>query len=124
MPDEYVLSSKAYTFDDIGSLRWRERVAEVGAAGALASFGAAHPGAIVLHNFPRFLLEFRPAPGEPVLDLAAVDLLRIRERGVPRYNEFRKLFHRRPVRSFEDLTGDPATAAELERVYEASTGSI
>jgi Animal haem peroxidase len=117
MPDKYVVSSKAYTFDDIGSLRWRERVAEVGAAGALASFGSAHPGAIVLHNFPRFLREFRAGPGEPVLDLAAVDVLRIRERGVPRYNEFRRLFHRRPVRSFEDLTGDPATAAELERVY-------
>jgi Animal haem peroxidase len=89
----------------------------VGAAGALASFGSAHPGAITLHNFPRFLQEFRPAPGEPVLDLAAVDVLRIRERGVPRYNVFRKLVHRRPVRSFAELTHDPTTAAELERVY-------
>jgi hypothetical protein len=122
LPDDYVLAplggeAETYAFDDIGSLRWRERVAQVGAAGALSSLGSAPPGAIVLHNFPRFLREFRPAPSEPVLDLAAVDVLRIRERGVPRYNEFRRLFHRRPVRSFQELTGDPATAAELERVY-------
>jgi len=122
LPDDYVLAPlggepETYAFDDIGSLRWRERVAQVGAAGALSSLGSAPPGAIVLHNFPRFLREFRPAPGEPVLDLAAVDVLRIRERGVPRYKEFRRLFHRRPVGSFRELTGDPATAAELERVY-------
>ena len=123
MPDEYVLSSlgggrpTAHSFEAVGSLRWRDRVAEVGAAGALASLGSAHPGAIALHNFPRFLQEFRPAPGEPALDLAAVDVLRVRERGVPRYNDFRRLFHRRPVRSFEELTRDPTTAAELERVY-------
>src|SRR5215210_2541624 len=73
MPDDYVLApvggraSKAYSFDEVGSLRWRERVAEVGTAGALRSLGSAHPGAITLHNFPRFLQEFRPAPGEPVL---------------------------------------------------------
>jgi hypothetical protein len=123
MPDEYVLTPigngepKTYSFDEIGSQRWRERLTELGPAEALASLGSAHPGAITLHNFPRFLQEFRPAPGEAVLDLAAVDVLRIRERGVPRYNEFRRLFDRRPVASFEELTGDPATAAELERVY-------
>jgi hypothetical protein len=123
MPDEYVLSSvgsrerTAHSFEEVGSLTWRERVGEVGAAGALASLGTAHPGAIVLHNFPLFLQQFRTAPGEPALDLAAVDVLRIRERGVPRYNEFRRLFHRSPVRSFEELTRDRAAAAELERIY-------
>ena len=36
---------------------------------------------------------------------------------MPRYNDFRELFHRGRVGSFEELTGNPETAAELERVY-------
>ena len=48
------------------------------------------PGAITLHNYPRFLQEFE-RPDGTVVDLAAIDILRIRERGVPRYNDFRQL---------------------------------
>ncbi len=58
----------------------------------LYSFGTAHPGAITLHNFPRFLQEFE-RPDGMLQDLAAIDILRIRELGVPRYNEFRQLLH-------------------------------
>ena len=53
-----------------------------------------------------------------MIDLAATDVLRVRERGVPRYNDFRELFHKPRVRSFEELTGNPETAAEVEAVYE------
>ena len=52
-----------------------------------------------------------------MLDLAATDIMRVRERGVPRYNDFRDLFHKGRVASFEELTGDAERAAELERVY-------
>jgi len=51
------------------------------------------------------------------MDLAATDILRIREFGLPRYNEFRELLHRPPVRTFEELTDNPAWAEELRRVY-------
>ena len=37
-------------------------------------------------------------------DLAAVDILRDRERGVPRYNQFRRLLHKDAVKSFDELT--------------------
>jgi hypothetical protein len=50
-------------------------------------------------------------------DLAAIDILRIRELGVPRYNEFRRLLHLKPAGSFEDLTDNPAWAAEMKRIY-------
>jgi hypothetical protein len=51
------------------------------------------------------------------VDLATIDILRDRERGVPRYNEFRTLMHRKPVSSFEELTREPGAAAELRDVY-------
>ena len=63
------------------------------------SFGMAHPGAITIKNFPAFLRDLQ-LPPDPVtkqiqhLDLAAVDILRDRERGVPRYNEFRRQLRR------------------------------
>ena len=51
------------------------------------------------------------------MDLAATDIMRTRELGVPRYNEFRKLLHLPPANSFEELTGDPALAEKMRRVY-------
>ena len=45
-----------------------------------------------------------PRPDGELLDLAAIDILRTRERGVPRYNEFRRLFHLKPAETFEELT--------------------
>jgi hypothetical protein len=51
------------------------------------------------------------------MDLAATDILRTRELGVPRYNQFRRLLHLKPVQRFEDLTDDPAQLAALRRLY-------
>ena len=92
----------------------------MGVANAFYSFGVSHPGAITLHNYPRFLQRLERPDGtvlDLARDLAATDLMRIRERGVPRYNDFRELFHRGRVKSFEELTGDEEKAAELERIY-------
>src|SRR3954449_4400699 len=69
------------------------------------SFGTAHPGAIVLRNYPRFLQQFQRPDGR-VVDLAATDVTRIRELGVPRYCEFRRLLHLAAPRTFADLTDD------------------
>jgi hypothetical protein len=80
------------------------------------SFGTSHPGAVTLHNFPKFLQDFERPDGKRQ-DLAATDILRIRELGVPRYNQFRRLMHLKPAASFEQLTDNPAWAAELRRVY-------
>jgi hypothetical protein len=89
----------------------------VGMANLLYSFGNQHPGQLVLNNFPRTLQQLS-LPGNPVYDLGAVDLLRARERGVPRYNEFRRQFGLKPIRTFEDLTTDPDSLAALKRVYD------
>ncbi len=80
------------------------------------SFGTLHPGLVTLHNFPRFLQEFvRPDGG--LMDLASVDILRSRELGVPRYNDFRRLLQLEPAKDFESLTDNPVWARELRQVY-------
>jgi hypothetical protein len=124
IPDEYEFRSleggapTRTDFTAIGPGKWREPLKEIGVADAFYSFGVAHPGAIVLHNYPNSFMEnFRPDRDGPLVDLATTDILRDRERGLPRYNEFRSLMHRKPVGSFEELARDPAAADELRDVY-------
>jgi Animal haem peroxidase len=71
---------------------------EIAMTDLLYSFGTLHPGVVVLHNFPRFLQEFERPDGH-FQDLAATDILRSRELGLPRYNDFRRLLHLRRSRS-------------------------
>ncbi|MDT5075932.1 MAG: hypothetical protein QOJ80_569 [Mycobacterium sp.] len=80
------------------------------------SFGNQHPGALVLNNFPRFMQELS-IPGNPFFDMGTVDIVRARERGIPRYNEFRRQLGLNPIQSFDDLTDDPNVRNELESVY-------
>ncbi len=80
------------------------------------SFGRTHPGAVTLHNYPKHLQNLTRGDGEH-LDLAAVDILRDRERGVPRYNQFRRLIHKEAVKSFDELTNNPTWRDEIKRVY-------
>jgi hypothetical protein len=80
------------------------------------SFGNQLPGQLVLNNFPRFMQEIS-VPGNPIFDLGAVDVLRARERGVPRYNEFRRQLGLNPIGAFDDLTEDREQVANLKEVY-------
>jgi hypothetical protein len=80
------------------------------------SFGKQHPGQLVLNNYPKFLQELS-IPGNPVYDMGAVDILRARERGVPRYNEFRRQLGLNPIHSFDDLTDDKEQVARIKQVY-------
>ncbi|HSO01571.1 MAG TPA: peroxidase family protein, partial [Gaiellaceae bacterium] len=93
LPDDFTFRSietdevlQERTFRELGALDVRARLDEVGFVDSFYSFGIAHPGAITLHNYPRVLQELRKPDGT-VADLAAIDVLRVRERGVPRYNE-------------------------------------
>ncbi len=79
------------------------------------SFGTTHPGALTLGNYPKFLQNLSLPVGN--IDLATVDVLRDRERGVPRYNQFRRLIGLKPIESFEDLETDAATLRKLKMIY-------
>lgn len=81
------------------------------------SFGITYPGAITIHNFPNFLRDVTTPDGKH-LDMATVDILRDRERGVPRYNKFRRLIHMKPAKDFEHLTGgNKELAKEISDIY-------
>lgn len=87
------------------------------------SFGITHPGSLSLKNYPQFLRNLDvPLVGN--IDLATIDVLRDRERGVPRYNEFRRQIGLNPITKFEDLTDDPTILAELKRIYENDVEKI
>jgi hypothetical protein len=124
MPDDYVFRSVTddselvtHELPDLTVHQVRNRLDELSMADIFYSFGRSNPGAITLHNFPRHLQEFRKANKKDLVDLAAIDVLRVRERGVPRYNEFRRLFRLKPASTFEELTDNPVWADELRRIY-------
>ena len=103
-------------FRDLVGPKSVELAKQVGLENLLYSFGTSYPGAIQLHNYPRFLQEFE-RPDGTLQDLAATDVMRIRELGVPRYCEFRRLLHLKAPSSFEELTDVPEWAEQLRRVY-------
>ena len=104
------------TLPDLEVLQVRQRLTEMSMSDVFYSFGIMHPGALTLHNFPRYLQDFHRADGEHI-DLASIDVLRVRERGVPRYNEFRRLLHLNAYDTFEEMTDTPEHAEDLRRVY-------
>ena len=123
LPDDFDLRSldgdtplAQLTFPELAGPNSKDVDARFSLGDLFYSFGTTHPGAIVLRNFPRFLQEFTRPDGK-VIDLAATDVLRIRELGVPRYCEFRRLLHLKAPKSFADLTDDVALAAEIEEIY-------
>jgi hypothetical protein len=103
-------------FPALAGPRSREIADEFSLQDLFYSFGTTHPGAVVLRNFPRWLQTFERPDGK-VVDLAATDILRIRELGVPRYCEFRRLMHLKAPRSFAELTDDVGLAADLKDLY-------
>ena len=82
----------------------------------LYSFGNQLPGQMVLNNYPKFLQELS-VPGSPFFDMGTIDILRCRERGIPRYNEFRRQLGLNPIKKFEDLTDDKEHVRVLKEVY-------
>ncbi len=88
------------------------------------SFGTQNPGQLVLNNFPKFMQELT-IPGHGTMDLAMVDIVRDRERGVPRYNQFRRAIGLKPISSYADFFEDSEVkntrqkeiVAKLTKVY-------
>jgi heme peroxidase len=123
MPDEFTFRSIT-TNEPIGGAelpgvlgkRGRAVLEKYGMSDLFYSLGVANPGAITLQNYPKHLQNLNLGEGDPI-DLATVEIVRDRERGVPRYNEFRRLVGKRPIRTFEELTTDQGLLRKLEQLY-------
>ena len=58
------------------------------------------------------------------VDLGTIDILRDRERGVPRYNDFREALRKPRIEKFEDLTDNPEWAEEIREVYDGDIDRV
>ena len=70
------------------------------------SLGRQRLGILTLHNHPQFMQNILlPRLDSPTkqLDLAALDIIRDREHGVPRFNEFRRQYGLRQLTSYDDF---------------------
>lgn len=87
-----------------------------GLSNIIRSMGFQFGGAVRLYNTPKFLQELDvPVIGK--IDTAAADIIRERERGIPRYNDFRKLLGLSPLKDFSQLSNDPSTVDRLRTLY-------
>jgi hypothetical protein len=82
---------------------------EHGLANWALTLGRQRLGLLTLQNHPAFLQNLslprlQSATGK--IDIVALDLIRDRERGVPRFNEFRRQYGLRQLTSFDDFV-DP-----------------
>lgn len=92
----------------------------------LYSLATSNAGALVLHNYPNFMRQMPEvprkvdiAPGEVEVfnDVATTDILRDRERGVPRYCALRRHLGMSVPKTFADITDDPEWQKELAEIY-------
>ena len=89
---------------------------ERGLSTLVHSCGQQHMNALVNNNYPRWMTDMS-TEGTPMFDIAAADVVRPRERGIPRFNEFRRQLGMPAMTSFDDLTNDPATLGKLRTLY-------
>jgi Animal haem peroxidase len=96
-----------------------------GLANWALSMGRQRLGALTLQNHPQFLQNLKMDRLESdthQIDVAALDLIRDRERGVPRYNEFRRQYGLKQLTTFDDFVNqrepDPNIRAEQERLVQ------
>ena len=102
------------TFRSRATQAMRER----GLANWALSMGRQRLGLLTLANHPKFLqnLELpRLASATGKIDIAALDLIRDRERGVPRFNEFRRQYGLRQLASFDDFVDTRLAKGSPER---------
>jgi len=95
-----------------------------GLANWALSMGRQRLGALTLLNHPQFLQNLPIDDKGGRIDVAALDIVRDRERGIPRFNEFRRQYGLRTLTSFDDFIDkrleesaktDPAKRQELDR---------
>jgi len=81
-------------------------ISDIGLADWALSMGRQRLGLLTLQNHPAFLQNLpipRLGSTTGLIDVPALDILRDRERGIPRFNEFRRQYGLRQLTSFDDF---------------------
>ncbi|KAJ3284793.1 hypothetical protein HK104_009770 [Borealophlyctis nickersoniae] len=110
-------TKKVYPMPAVTFAGSRTMMREQDFADLVFTFGTANPGALVLNNYPAWLMNLTKPGERNLIDLATTEIYRDRERGIPRYAEFRKLVQLTPVTSWADINPDPAIQSLLQSVY-------
>ncbi len=87
------------------------------------SMGLASAGAVCLHNYPAALRQLERVDGQ-ISDLATLDLVRDRERGVPRYNDFREMLRMPRRKSIDEITPNKEWAREINEIYNGDVDMV
>lgn len=122
LPDALeVIDSAAHVVKTISLEKTREEksyeiMKEYSPAQVLRMFGHQRGGSVELNNTPKFLQELdMPIVGR--VDIAALDIVRERERGIPRFNQFRKNLGLPAYKNFYELTQNNETAEKISKFY-------
>jgi hypothetical protein len=111
------------TFRGKATQAMRER----GLASWALSMGRQPLGALTLENHPQFLQNL-PMPHlqtkTGVIDVPALDLIRDRERGVPRFNEFRRQYGLKQLTGFDDFVDRRNAPGSPERNEQERLASL
>jgi hypothetical protein len=128
--------------DYVGQFQNTTIIRTYGVEDVLVSLGMNSPGAVRLNNLPPKLQTFTHAYVTPrfinpfaeptcviapIIDMAAMDIIRDRERGIPKYNDFRNLVslgQLPPAQYFDDISDTPATAAAMADVYQWTISDV
>jgi hypothetical protein len=96
------------------------KMREGGLANWALSMGRQRLGLLLLNDHPQFLqnLDLRPRL-DTTIDLAALDIIRDREHGIPRFNEFRRQIGLKQLTSFDDFIDERLPENSPERAMQA-----
>lgn len=96
-----------------------EVMTSTGLANTALSMGRQRLGLLTLGNHPGFLQNLEMQRLETAtrkIDVAALDLVRDRERGIPRFNEFRRQYGLKQLTSFDDFVDTRLATGSAERM--------
>ncbi|KAG9440570.1 hypothetical protein H6P81_020735 [Aristolochia fimbriata] len=120
--DESPSVLKEVPMEDLVGLEGESRISEIGFEPLMVSMGHQACGALELWNYPRWMRNLIPQDVNgksraDLINLAALEIYRDRERGVARYNQFRRNLLLKPISTWEDLTDDEEAITVLRQVY-------
>ncbi|KAL4185457.1 hypothetical protein AMTRI_Chr10g6060 [Amborella trichopoda] len=109
--------------EEMIGIRGEKKVADIGFESQIVSMGHQACGALELWNYPLFFRDTVPENVDGTerpdhVDLPALEIYRDRERGVPRYNQFRRNLLMIPIEKWEQLTDDKEAIELLQEVYD------